>query len=223
MPAYVLSCAVALARNSNALPALTTPLRTGSPEPRSTCSGSPVSTDSSSTATVSTMRPSTGTTSPGPTTRRSSTATSVSGITVTSEPIRLRANRGACSSSARKSCDARRSAAASSARPPASITAINAPARYSPTSSVPTSDSTAIRSTPARPRRSAASTHSTAGTSATEVPAIQHASASGTPTGQPCEAACGQRADREHHQSRLDIRTPWGHPCTDRIERHRRS
>ena len=36
MPAYVLSCAVAVARNSNALPALTTPLRTGSPEPRST-------------------------------------------------------------------------------------------------------------------------------------------------------------------------------------------
>ena len=50
MPAYVLSSAVAVARSSNAGPALTTPLRTGSPTARSTSSGSPVSTDSSSTA-----------------------------------------------------------------------------------------------------------------------------------------------------------------------------
>ena len=69
--------------------------------------------------------------------------------------------------------------------PPASITAINAPARYSPTSSVPTSDSTAIRSTPNRPRRSAASTHTTAGTTATTVPAIQQPSATrGAPASQ---------------------------------------
>ena len=123
------------------------------------------------------MRPSTGTTSPGPTTNTSSTTTSASGITLTSEPTRRRANRGARSSKARKSWEARRAAAASRARPPASITAINAPARYSPTSKVPTSDSTAIRSTPTRPWRNAASTHTTAGTTAVTVPAIQHQSA----------------------------------------------
>ena len=177
MWAYVLSVAVAVACISNALPALTTPLRTGSPTPRSTCSGSPVRTDSSSTAAASAMRPSTGTTSPGPTTSRSSTTTSSSAITLTADPTRRRANRGACSSSALKSWDARRSAVASSARPPASITAINAPARYSPTSSVPISDNTAIRSTPTRPRRRAASTHTTAGATATTVPAIQQPSA----------------------------------------------
>ena len=45
----------------NALPAFTTPLRTGSPTARCTGSGSPVNADSSSTAIVSRTRPSTGT------------------------------------------------------------------------------------------------------------------------------------------------------------------
>ncbi|MGV9743623.1 hypothetical protein ACWDTG_01735 [Rhodococcus zopfii] len=38
------------------------------------------------------------------------------------------------------------------------ITAMRAPARYSPTATVPTNDSTAIGSTPTRPRRSASIT-----------------------------------------------------------------
>ncbi len=58
-----------------------------------------------------------------------------------------------------------------------SITAINAPATYSPTHSVPTSDNTASRSTPARPRRNDTTTHTSAGTTAASVPATQHASA----------------------------------------------
>ncbi len=69
-------------------------------------------------------------------------------------------------------------AAASRARPPASITAISAPARYSPTNSVPRSESTAMRSTPRRPRRKDITTQATAGTIATPVPAIQQPSAS---------------------------------------------
>ena len=101
----------------NALPAFTTPLRTGSPTARCTGSGSPVNADSSSTAIVSRTRPSTGRTSPGPTTSTSSTATSFSGVTRISEPTRRRANRGARSSSARKSWEARRSAATLSAPP----------------------------------------------------------------------------------------------------------
>ena len=109
-----------------------------------------------------------------------------------SEPIRRRANRGACSSSARRSCEARRSAAASSARPPASITAINAPARYSPTSSVPTSDNTAI--SPPRPVRAAAPQAPTAprAPARTKVPAIQHASADTTPSREPRDSAGDQ-------------------------------
>jgi len=51
---------VAVARISNAVAALTTPLRTGSPTARSTCNGSPVSADSSRTATAPSIRPSTG-------------------------------------------------------------------------------------------------------------------------------------------------------------------
>jgi hypothetical protein len=122
--------------------------------------------------------------------------TSSSGITLTSDPARRRANRGACSSRARKSSVARRSAAASSARPPDSMTAMSAPATYSPTSSVPTSDKTAIRSTPARPRRKAARTQNTAGTTATNVPAIQHQSA----------ISCRPASDRERESHpRADI------------------
>ena len=173
----MLCSAVAVARISNAVAALTTPLRTGSPTARSTCSGSPVRTDSSSTATAPSIRPSTGTTSPGPTTSRSPTTTSPNGITLTWSPTRRRAKRGARSSSARKSCEARRCAAASNARPVDSITAINAPATYSPTNSVPTNDNTASRSTPARPWRNDTTTHTSAGTTAISVPATQHPSA----------------------------------------------
>ena len=123
------------------------------------------------------MRPSTGTTSPGPTTRMSSTTISASGITRTCVPTRRRAEPWRALSSARRSRDARRSASASSARPPASITAINAPAKNSPTRRVPTSDSTAMTSTPTRPRRNAANTHINAGATAKTVVANQQPSA----------------------------------------------
>ena len=96
--------AVAVARSSKALPALTTPLRTGSPAARSTCSGSPVSTDSSSTATD---------VSDTPIHRHHLAGTDDQEIVHRhlrqryharpAVPRRCRANRGACSSRARRS------------------------------------------------------------------------------------------------------------------------
>ena len=153
------------------------PLRTDSPTARSTSSGSPVSADSSSTAGPAATSPSTGSTSPGPTTTRSPTATSSTATSETRSPTRLRAVRGARSSNARRSRVARRCAAASNARPVANITAINAPARYSRTASVPSRARTAIRSTPRVRRSTAATTQPTAGTTATTVAAAHTASA----------------------------------------------
>lgn len=57
------------------------------------------------------------------------------------------------------------------------MTAINAPARYSPTSTVPASDSTAIKSTPARPFSRVEIIQYSAGTNAEAVAAIQKPSA----------------------------------------------
>lgn len=173
----MLSCAVARAASSKAPLALTVPLRTASFIPYSTSTGSPVSADSSNTALPAVTRPSTGTTSPEPTMSTSPATTDSNGTCSTSSPTRRRAVRGARSSSVRRSREARRSAAASSVRPVASIKAISDPARYSPTTSVPTRASVAITSTPARPRRNAAMTHPTDGGIAATVPAAQNASA----------------------------------------------
>lgn len=57
------------------------------------------------------------------------------------------------------------------------MTAINAPARYSPTMTVPASDNTAIKSTPARPFTRVAIIQYNAGRKAAAVAAIQNPSA----------------------------------------------
>ena len=141
---------------------------------------------------------------------RSSTATSSRGITLTSEPTRRRANRGACSSRARKSWVARRSAAASSARPPASITAINAPARYSPTSSVPDQ----------RQHRNQIDAGATApqGDEHPDQRGYHRDQCAGDPATvcdrmpprQPCDSTGRQRADRAGDEDRLNARLPTG-------------
>ena len=70
---------------------------------------------------------------------------------------------GARSSRERSSRRALPAARLSSTRPLASITVITAPARYSPITSVPSSASNAIRSTPNLRRRSASNTRRAAG------------------------------------------------------------
>ena len=85
IPAYALSEARAVTRRSNGDPALTTPLRTGSPDSRVTGSASPVSVDSSSTALVS-RRPSHGTSSPDCTRRRSPGSTPSAATVRSSSP-----------------------------------------------------------------------------------------------------------------------------------------
>ncbi len=156
---------------------MTTPLRTGSPAVRSTWADSPVSTDSSRTAALLATWPSTGTTSPGFTSSRSPTRTWSTTTVSSASPAYRWANRGACSSKARRSWEARRCAAESKACPDANMTAISDPARYSCTTRVPPSDSTAMRSTPVRPRHSASAIHVSAGTIATAVPTTHAASA----------------------------------------------
>ena len=102
---------------------------------------SPVRADSSVAAYSDSTQPSTGSTSPGPTTTTSSAWMASSPTTSMRSSIRRRAVRGTRSSKARRSFVARCSAAASRAWPVASITAISAPARYSPTANVPTNES----------------------------------------------------------------------------------
>ena len=73
-----LSSAPAVTRRSKGPPALTTPLRAGSPVPRSTGEDSPVRADSSGTAAPITV-PSVGTTSPAPTSTTSTGFRSATG------------------------------------------------------------------------------------------------------------------------------------------------
>ena len=141
-------------------PALTVPLRTGSERACSTGSGSPVRADSSSTAASDSTSPSTGSTSPGRTRRRSPGRTSVQlAVRPTPRPCSGAPSRGARSTSDRRSRSARAEARASSIRPLASITVMIAPARNSPTASVPTWARTAMTSTPSWWRRADCSTH----------------------------------------------------------------
>ena len=130
--------------------ALTTPLRTGSPTARSTCSGSPVRTDSSSTATAASTRPSTGATSPGPAAggpdhdlaqrdHRHFVTDPAPRETRRTLQRRPQIMRG----TPLRRCIQR--------TPVDSMTAINAPATYSPTNSVPTNDDTTSRSPPPGP------------------------------------------------------------------------
>ena len=90
--------------------------------------------------------------------------------------LRRWAERGARSSSSRNSRRARPAAHASRLRPLASITAMTAPARYSPTISVPAKASTAMASTPRRRWRAASMTHHTASANAAAVVAAHTAS-----------------------------------------------
>jgi hypothetical protein len=143
----------------------------------STRTDSPVSADSSKTAASEINRPSTGKTSPEPTTSWSPTTTASAGTTSTPSRTRRRAARGARFSSERRSFVARRSAACSSACPVASMTTTSAPARYSPTASVPINDNTAMTSTPTRPWRNPLITDQVAGPIAMTVAVIQHVSA----------------------------------------------
>ena len=110
-----------------------------------------------------------GTTSPGFTSRSCPGSTDTSGGEVSWPSSWRWTTRGARAMSAWSSLSARALARASRARPPVSITAITAPAKYSPTAKVPASASTATRSTPGRRRRTLATTHPTAGMSAATV------------------------------------------------------
>lgn len=135
-----------------------------------------MSTDSSRTASVLSTRPSTGTTSPGPTTRASPAVISLRGTS----PRRRRCDGGPSAARVRAGRAGRGRRVVerpSRVRPVASMSAIRTPARYSPTARVPPSASTAIRSTPACPRRSATSTQPTAGMTAATVPSPQKSSA----------------------------------------------
>ena len=111
------------------------------------------------------------------------------------------------------------------------MTAINAPATYSPTNSVPTNDNTASRSTPARPRRNDTTTHTKAGTTAASVPATQHPSATArhpmshamppsTSAATVTTTKAGSNSDRNpgHHGRAVDLDSEpvTAHPCCRR-------
>ena len=167
-----------MARTSNAAPALTAPLRTGSPAARSASSGSPVRADSSRTAGPRSTRPSTGSTSPGaddhqvpdddlvdrgPPTPRHPRA-----VALYAAPARAtRAGPGSPVAALPTPEPARSPASPRSARRPGTR----------PPPRCPANASTAIRSTPSVRRTSASTTHPTAGTTATTVPAAQNSSA----------------------------------------------
>ena len=138
-------------------------------------SGSPVSADSSTTASSETTTPSTGTTSPARTTTTSPTSSSSTGISSRVSPRRRVATRGARSIRAVSSRRARPAATSSSALPPASISAITAPARYSPIASAPAIATSAIASTPTSRCRSVRTTDQVSGTSMIADPAAQTA------------------------------------------------
>ena len=105
------------------------------------------------TASPLTTIPSIGITSPARTTTTSPTSTSSTGTSEIAAPRRTCAIRGIRSTSFVSSRRARRPATSSSAFPPASMSAITASARYSPSASAPAIETSAIASTPTSPWR----------------------------------------------------------------------
>ena len=97
--------------------------------------------------------PSTGSTSPGATSSASPMAISSNGTVSRDPPRYRRAVPGARASRVLRSCRARSAAHASRKRPLVSMTLITAAASSSPTATAPPSASSAITSTPRRPRK----------------------------------------------------------------------
>ena len=110
--------------------------------------GSPVRYDSSITPWPSTTVPSTGQTSCGKTSTTSPTATSASGTSAIVESCLRWASDGIRLASASSTDDALRTAYASSASPPESISTTSVPARYSSRSTDVTIEMPASRSEP---------------------------------------------------------------------------
>ncbi len=127
------------------------PLRTWSLSLCSTGFDSPVRADSSNTAEPPMTTPSTGTISPGLTMRKSPGLTSSIGAVVTVSPSSLFTVRGVRPIRADSSFRALDSAYSSSTWPPESMSAITAPARYSPRTRDPAIAISAITSTPSLP------------------------------------------------------------------------
>ncbi len=211
--AYALSDAGVAASSSKASPALVHPPRAVAPACSVRGSGSPVSAESSTMASVLRTIPSVGITSPARTSRRSPMRTRSTSIRSTDSPVIRFAAFGARSTSSVSSRRARLCATSSSAFPPASIIAITAPARYSPSANAPAIARRAIASTPTSPRISERPTETVSGTSRASVVAAQIALAgAGAPTSsstppaiRPVAAAAGSRKSFDAATRRHDL------------------